>query len=63
MHELRDNAKDAVELDQTEPDTFLDIMGGVMDRYKLSVFWRLDPTVSLKLIYKEKFEKKKEEDE
>ena len=50
LRELAANAKDPIEVPKDEPDTFLDIMNGVMNAKKYDVFFALDAPVVAKML-------------
>ena len=53
MHKMKAEVKEPFSVNRSEPDDFLEIMGGVMYEKKGSVSMMLDPVTSVKIIWEE----------
>ncbi|MBQ9609382.1 MAG: phosphotransferase [Lachnospiraceae bacterium] len=51
IRELAENAKNPIKISKDDPDSFLDIMGGVMSDKKYDVMFKLDASVTVKMLW------------
>ena len=51
IRELAENAKDPIRISKDDPETFLEIMGGVMKDKEYDVIFKLDAAVTAKMIW------------